>query len=749
MTFPSAATTGCDYCGLPLPRSAWPVASGRRAADRPAAEHDPQYCCYGCRLAAEITGERGERGIAQSTLLRVGLSVFLSLNVMMFTMALWSQDFYTDGAPESTQLASSLADLLRYLCLVLSLPVLFLLGLPLWEHAWSRGVRRLATTDALILLGVAAAFTYSAVSVVRGSGHVYFEVGCTVLVMVTFGRWLEATGKLQATEGLEALERLLPNEVRLVSASGERLTPLQQIAVGDRIRILAGERIPVDGQVVQGHATLDRQLLTGESAPVDCPPGASVGAGSLNLDGELLIHVTAPATAGALSRLVQLVREARQTKGRYQRLAERVAGVFLPAVLTIALATFAWHGWHQGGEQGVLAGLAVLLIACPCALGLATPMAVSAALGAAAQEHVLIQHGEAIERLASIRSIRFDKTGTLTTGTPHVDRTTIANGTSTLEVRGRAAWLAAASNHVYAQAIVRWCAEVESVQPVGAIDDLRTHPGRGVSGRYAAEDSATYLGSAAWMNELACSIPPELTQAIAQVQAAGEAFSLLGWDHQVRALFVLCEQLRTGAAEALTDCAALGIDVGVLTGDYRQRAKFLGDLLGCPVDAEQLPEDKVAAIRRARTEFGSVAMVGDGVNDAPALAAADLGIALGCGADVSRDSAQICLLGNDPSRVAWTVLLARRTVRVIRWNLVWAFGYNAVGVGLAATGWLNPAWAALAMVASSALVIGNCLRLGASRRGGVVAASIAADTPHGPNGGAPRSEPHAAAAAVR
>ena len=712
----TTAGGSCDYCGLPLARSTWSLAKSR-AAGEINRQSEPQFCCYGCRLAAQITGERGERGIAQTTLLRIGLSVFLSLNVMMFTMALWSQDFYGSTAGnDASQLASSLADLLRYLCLLLSLPVLGLLGLPLWEHAWSRGWRGLASTDALILLGVAAAFVYSTISVFRGAGHVYFEVGCTVLVMVTLGRWLEATGKLQATEGLEALERLLPNEVRRLTAAGECHTPLGEIGIGDQIRVLAGERIPVDGIVARGSAMLDRQLLTGESEPVCCEPGTSVAAGGLNLDGELLIDVTAPASQGALSRLVQLVRDARQTKGRYQRMAERVASLFLPVVLAIAVATFGWHTWQHGFEQGVLASLAVLLIACPCALGLATPMAVSAALGTAAREHVLIQHGEAIERLARVRAIRFDKTGTLTTGTPRVDRTILASGTPAVEVIRRGGALAAGSNHVYAQAIARWSDEAYPAGAANTLAELRTYPGRGVSGSFENASSVTYLGSAAWMNELGLTISPKLAQAVARAQTTGEALSLLGWDGEVRALFVLGEQLRPTAALALADCARLGLDVEILTGDHPQRGELLSEILDFPVVAGQLPEDKVAAIHQARQRFGSVAMVGDGVNDAPALAAADLGIALGCGADVSRDSAQICLLGNDPARVAWTVALARRTVRIIRWNLVWAFGYNAIGVGLAAAGWLNPAWAALAMVVSSALVIGNCLRLQAGGR---------------------------------
>ncbi|MGD9723385.1 MAG: heavy metal translocating P-type ATPase [Pirellulales bacterium] len=704
----------CAYCHLPVPRS-------RTPAD------EAVYCCIGCRLAAEITGQSGQRGEMHWTLARLGLAIFLSLNVMMFTMALWTRDLYDAGAVGSGPLAASLADLFRYLCLVLSLPVLYLLGGPILESAlsdWRRG-----GADLLIVVGVAAAFVYSAISVWRGAGHVYFEVGCAVLVMVTLGRWLEAQGKLKTTEALDALEQLLPKQARLLGVNGqETLVPLGDVKVGDRVRALAGERIGTDGRILAGEALVDEQDLTGESAPVGKSPGDSLLGGSLNLDGDLLIEVTATAAHSSLARVVELVREARLAKGRYERLADRVARGFLPLVVAISLAAGAWHTYHDSLDQGLLAGLAVLLIACPCALGLATPMAVWTALGTAARAGVLFRDGESLERLAEIRAVRFDKTGTLTTGNPQVRRLVVADQRSRDEVLARALSLAGGSTHGFSAAIVRFasarlaehspavCAAPSRLRPV-----VCTAPGQGLLAQWAADESPTRLGSLRWLERTGHAIDPALQQVVTEALVRGESLSLIGWNGRVQGVFVFSETLRCGARRALDACRNLGCDVAVLTGDHAARARAIARELNVPVDGELLPADKVAAVIAARAAHGPVAMVGDGINDAPALTAGDLGIAMGCGADVSREMAGVCLVSNDLARVPWALDLARRTLRTIRQNLFWAFAYNTIGVGLAAAGWLNPAFAAAAMVGSSLLVVSNSLRLAGGPPGRIAA----------------------------
>jgi cation transport ATPase len=405
------ATPACDFCSLPV--------SGRIDSSL-SPSPEPKYCCFGCRFAAEVTRSGGEQGINRALLLKLGAAVFCSMNVMVFTMFLWSQDIYSDR--ETSQLAHALEDIFRYLGLLFSLPVLLLLGGPLLQNAMSDLWRGVAATDLLVCLGVLAAFGFSAVSVIAGNGPVYFEVACVVLVLITLGRWLEAQGKLQATAALQDLESLLPQTMRRVRNGVEETVEADQIEIDDLVRILPGERVPTDGRVVTGMSHVDQQMLTGESLPVERTEGDAVLGGSLALDGELFVSVTAPAGQGALSRLLEALREARLARGHYQRVADRIAAWFLPIVFVISVAATIAHANVYGLERGILAGLSVALIACPCALGLATPLAVWTALGTAARHQVLFRSGEALERLAGIKALVWDKTGTLTTGMAAVER---------------------------------------------------------------------------------------------------------------------------------------------------------------------------------------------------------------------------------------------------------------------------------------------------------------------------------------
>jgi heavy metal translocating P-type ATPase len=715
----SATLSTCDYCGLPVPRPLWGTA----------VEGDPiRYCCFGCCFAAAVTQARGAEGAATSALARLGLAIFLTLNVMVFTMALWTQEFYGADGTGSAAWVAALAGLFRYLALLFSLPVLLLLGSPLVHSAWQSLRRGEPTTDLLLVVGVAASYVYSAISVVREAGPVYFEVGCMVLVLVTLGRWLEATGKLKAGQAIESLHKLLSDTVRAVRNDGEHPLALQEVRVGDWLRVLPGERIPCDGEIVKGRASVDEQILTGESKPRLVKAGDRLYSGSLNLDGELVLLATAPPRGGTLARLIDLVHTARRSRGRFERLADRVSAWFLPGVISAALAAFAYHASQYGLQEGILTGLAVILIACPCALGLATPLAIWTSLGQAAKAQVLFRSGEALERLAVIRAIRFDKTGTLTTGTPAVAACTVAWPAEQDEVLTLAAQLASRSTHLYALAIQEFTLRLAAVSGPNPPDtgraahssdfaETRTLPGRGVTALLPGSAFRVYLGSPFWMEEEGLSWSGELSAALAMATQAGQPVACIGWEGAVRAVFAFCEALRPEARTVVDRLHSQGLDVAVLTGDCTASASVIAREIGAAVLSEMLPEAKVAAIASARRTFGAVAMVGDGINDAPALAASDVGIAMGCGADLSRESAAVCLLGNDLLRLPWVVDLARRTVRVIRQNLFWAFFYNTAGIVLACSGRLNPVLAALAMILSSFFVVANCLRLGGSPRG--------------------------------
>jgi len=605
--------------------------------------------------------------------------------------------------------------LLRWLCLVFSAPVLLLLGKPLALDALDNIRRRVLSSDLLLLTGVAAAFTYSTWTVVRGEGSVYFETGCVILVFVTLGRWLAATGRLKTTEVLDGLQRLLPDTVRLIRADGAVQAAIESISIGDLILVLAGERIPVDGEITHGSAAIDEQVFTGESEPVGRIVGDRVFAGTLNLDGSIRVRATALPGQGAFGSLVDAVRTAREAKGRYQTAADRMAELFFPAITVIAITTLLAHGWTRGWTEGWLAALAVVLIACPCALALATPLAVWAALGRAARRGVLFRSGEAIERLAAIAALRFDKTGTITTGTPSVASEHIATGTGAEEFRARAGSLARGSSHVFSRAILQQIGE--SPEPLLSPEAIRTVSGCGLEAAVPGETGLCRLGSWDWLRQSGASPPPELEQVWREAQAGGQSVVGVAWGGRIQGLYLLVETVRENAADVLRALELASYDVAVLTGDHPARAARLSEELGVPAVAALSPEAKAIEVRLVQEQIGPAAMVGDGFNDAPALAAADVGIALGCGTDVTRDSADVCLLGDDLASIPWSVELARETVHVIRGNLAWAFGYNAIGVVLAATGWLHPSVAAVLMVVSSVVVISRSLKLG--RDGGL------------------------------
>lgn len=689
---PSSAATAvastCDYCGLP--------ASGTRS------QSEPHYCCYGCQFAAGISSPTSNHETGLTPASSLGLSVFFTINVVMMTMALWS---YTGEQQTSFEIA--LGDFLRYGAMTFALPVLLLLGRPMVSHALAGLKRGGFNTDLLLASGVLAAYVLSALNTWRGTGHVYFEVGCVILVLVTLGRWMEAAGRAQASQALDQLERLVPEVVRRIDKGCDVMTPRSRIAVGDLFHVLAGERVPLDGQIRRGRGVVDEQFFTGESAPVEKKYGDPLLGGSLNLDGDLIVEVTAPPEQGALGRLVESVRAARRSKGRYQVLSDAWSRVFFPIISLLAVTSLVVHGMRTDWEFGLLTALSVIVIACPCALALATPMAIWTSLGVAARNGVLCRSGEALETLAQIKAIRWDKTGTLTTGAPCVLEMLVEDPEDQRTLEDYALAITAASNHVYAVAIREYLAGKLAESPARMEFAVETISGRGLRADHRGE--SILLGSLSWLQRCGFAAGPNLREAVQKFCVDRPAVAL-GFNSQIQSLFILMEEIRPEAAKVLAECKSLGLNQAVLTGDLATRVTCLG-LPDITVEAELLPEQKLQSIRRAHSEFSRVAMVGDGLNDAPALAAADVGIALGCGADVSRDSADICLLSTDLTLIPWTLHLAKQTVRTIQTNLAWSFGYNSIGVIVAVSGQLHPALAAGLMVVSSLMVLGNSLRV--------------------------------------
>ena len=652
---------------------------------------------------ADVIESAQEEGTAAKGLLKLGLAIFFTMNVMVFAMALWSQDIYP---PENIDnpLAETLRSLFRWASLVFSLPVLYLLGGPIAREVLQALRNRRLTTDLLILAGVIAAYCYSLVSVLRDEGHIYFEVGAMVMVFVSIGRWLEAKGKHRTGASLDALTKLLPPTVRRIDDSGQiSEVPRDSVRTGELLRVLPGERFPVDGTIIQGRATVDEQIVTGESVQAEKSIGMRVYSGTLNLDGDLRIEVTAADGQETISRIVDMIRRARSVKGRHERIADRIAAIFIPGVCVIAMAA----GWRQGHisgfDQGILTALSVVLIACPCALGMATPMAVWTALGRAAQGGLFFRSGVVLERLAGVSIACFDKTGTLTTGKPMASELHSfepANRDLLMEV---ATALASGSVHSLSQAILEFSQTQSSDESSFRTLEIKTWPGQGLSGEYPGLGHAC-LGSRAFLEEQGFQMPCKLNHDCDDQQV------FVGWKDRIQGEFCFREQLRPEAPLAIQECRALGLELYMISGDVGERVTLLGKQVGLATKGDLLPADKATSLETLKKR-GVVAMVGDGLNDAPALATADVGVALGCGADVSHDAAGVCLLTNDLRRFPWAVGLARQTLQIVKQNLFWSFAYNAIGIGLAATGRLNPIWAAVAMAASSMFVVSNSLRL--------------------------------------
>ncbi|WP_080493121.1 heavy metal translocating P-type ATPase [Burkholderia ubonensis] len=608
-----------------------------------------------------------------------------------------------------------------WLQLVLASLVQFGFGARFYRAAWHAIKARAGNMDLLVALGTSAAYGLSLWMLLRDPmhpGHLYFEASAVIITLVRFGKWLEARAKRQTTEAIRALNALRPDRARIVEHGVERDVPLAQVRVGTAVSIRPGERVPVDGRVVSGRSHIDESLITGESLPVAKDDGDPVTAGSINGEGALVVETTAIGAETTLARIIRLVESAQAEKAPIQRLVDRVSAVFVPAILGIAALTLiGWLIAGAGAETAILNAVAVLVIACPCALGLATPAAIMAGTGVAARHGVLIKDAQALELAQRATVIAFDKTGTLTEGKPSVTAFD-AVGLPRDEALALAAAVQRHSDHPLARAVV--AAHHADVAARGGATsapvatDARAVAGRGVEARVAGRRLA--LGSTRWRDELGIAVPPALDARAAELERAGNTISWLMRADAPRAplaLIAFGDTVKPGARDAIAALAARGVASVLVTGDNRGSAAAVAASLGIgEVHAQVLPDDKarvVAALKR--THDGIVAMVGDGINDAPALAAADVGIAMATGTDVAMHTAGITLMRGDPSLVADAIDISKRTYRKIQQNLFWAFVYNLVGVPLAALGWLNPVIAGAAMAFSSVSVVTNALLL--------------------------------------
>ena len=599
---------------------------------------------------------------------------------------------------------------------LLATPVQFYFGARFYKAGWGALKAGTGNMDLLVAIGTSAAYGLSLYlwwshSGHHGMPHLYFESSSAVLSLVLLGKFLEQRAKRRTTDALKALENLQPSQARVLVKGQWQMCEARLVKAGDIVRVLPGEQVPVDGLVTEGQSHVDEALISGESVPVSKSSGDRVIGGSVNLDGMLELTASSVGSESTLSRIVRLVEQAQGAKAPVQALVDKISAVFVPVVVLIALLTLLGWGLFSGDwTRAILNAVAVLVIACPCALGLATPAAIMAGTGSAARLGVLVKDAVALEQASKINLVVFDKTGTLTQGKPQLSQFTVFGGNEP-EVLQWAASVQQHSEHPLAKAVVN--AAVGQGLSLHKTSEFSVVAGKGVQARI---DSVLYLlGSTGWMQQLGLELPLD------QVQVAGASVSWLVRQHdqgpELLALLCFSDGLKPQAQLAVTQLQQAGIAVAMLTGDSQQSAVRVAQQLGLDqVHAQVLPADKAAVIAHYQQQGYRVAMVGDGINDAPALAQADLGIAMATGTEVAVNASAISLMRGDPSLVSTALELSQLTYQKIRQNLFWAFIFNALGIPAAAFGWLNPVIAGAAMACSSVLVISNALLLQRYRR---------------------------------
>ena len=680
----------CSHCLLPL---------GSYPTKRIVNGEDHSFCCYGCCLAYQVKHGSREEPEAAWLLVRLGIGGFLSMNIMLFSLLLYSGTF--DVAD------SEMLPKFYWLLGIFATPVLFILGGPFIKESWEGALQGRLNSATLISIGAISAYGYSMLMLFTGGKNIYFDTATMILVLFTLGRYLEASGRAKAVRNVAPLLEAERQWATVIENGKEKRSSISKMKVGMNVRILPGERIPVDGIVLEGFSSADESILTGENRPVIKSEGDLVLAGSINQKGSLLIECGALGAATQWGLLCKSVREALSHPSSIQRLADNVASIFVPIVLAITILTIIYWQSQVPLDQALLNGLAVLVVACPCALGLAAPLATALGLGQYIKRGCIIRGGEVQETLAKIRRIAFDKTGTLTKGATRLIKIE-NNDASQEEVLQRAAGLEQHSEHSLAQGIISVAKERKLI--IKNPERVQAVAGSGVMGYIEGE--LTAVGRSEWLIEQGLEMPSLFVKKLQNYESSGQTVVCVGWSGKIHGILLLDDMLLPEVPIMVETLKKLDMRTMLLTGDLPAVASRIAKSAGVEEwKASMSPDEKCNFLEQWGGIEDPAIMVGDGLNDGPVLARAEVGIAVGSATDLARETADLVLPEKGLALLPWVILLSRAVHRTIITNLLWAFGYNIVAITLAVFGLLQPILAAGLMAGSSLLVVFNSLRL--------------------------------------
>lgn len=689
----SSSIQTCDQCGLPY---------GRGGVARPSNGTTLHFCCYGCSFTNVIVGEKGEAGSAGLFLARLGFAAFLSMNIMALSWVIYDQKWATFG------IEPEILPYLEKLLFVTATPIMLFIGYPYVRIAL-REIRSLRfSMDSLIALGSFAAYGFSTYQVFVGGRGIYFDTATTTLVLVTAGRYLEATAKIRTADAIKKLMDLQPDIARAIRGKKEQQVPTGEVSLGEKIKILPGERVPLDGILLQGRTTINESALTGESLPRSKAVGDAVFAATVNGEGAILVRVTARQQETVHAHTVRLMEEAQRSRSPLQQSVDKISGIFIPLVVGISAVTFVGWIFFASVDIALLHALTVLVVACPCALGIGTPLANAIAIGYSAGQGILVRSGGALEKLARTNIVAFDKTGTLTKGEFIVSEFRSEDEKLFLPYL---ASLEQSSEHPLSKAIVSFAEK----KKVGFFEtrNVTAVPGVGIKGEIKVRGGwkFVYAGTREMLEQAGLKFSKKLFSQSSLSTPDTQTIVYAGWDGVAQGYVQLQDSLRQNAKEVVQTLHQAGISTALLSGDAEHVTQHLAQSISIQqAYGKLLPNNKLEILGSLKSN-GVTVMVGDGINDAPSLAAADIGITLGSATDIAKESADVTILGDHLEKIPWLIRFAHRTLAIIRWNLFWAFGYNAVGIALAVTGILQPVLAAVAMVVSSLFIIINSRRL--------------------------------------